>query len=144
MIAFLMFTIGKLSSLADVSADALRYYEREGLLTPTSKSEGGYRLYDDASVRRVRLIKQAQQCGFTLAEICELLALRSDNDACCGDIRTRAIEKKLQLEGKIHTLRGMSKALDALIADCAHEDHSVKECPILAALERAAAVARSE
>ena len=139
-----MFTIGKLSSLAEVSPDALRYYEREGLLAPTGKSEGGYRLYDEASVRRIRFIKQAQQCGFTLAEILELLVLRSHDDACCGDVRTRAIEKKLQLKGKIHTLTAMSKALDALIADCTHKDHSVKECPILAALEQAAAVARSE
>ncbi len=137
-----MFTIGKLSSLAEVSPDALRYYEREGLVTPIGKSAGGYRLYDEASVRRVRLIKQAQQCGFTLAEILELLVLRSHDDACCGDVRIRAIEKKLQLEGKIHTLRTMSKALDVLIADCAHEDHSVKECPILAALEQATASVR--
>ena len=139
-----MFTIGKLSSLAEVSPDALRYYEREGLLTPTGKSEGGFRLYDEAAVRRVTLIKQAQQCGFTLAEILELVVLRDHGDGCCGDVRTRATEKKLQLEGKIRTLNAMSKALDALIADCTHEDRSVKECPILAALEQATAVARSE
>lgn len=130
-----MFTIGKLAGLADVSTDTLRYYERESLLAPTAKSEGGYRLYDGASVGRIRFIKQAQQCGFTLAEILELLTLRQQGAACCGDVRQRAIEKKLQLEAKIGALRAMSKSLDGLIADCAHAADPIQDCTILAALE---------
>jgi len=58
-------TIGKIASLSKVSADTLRYYEREGLISPAGKSEGGYRLYDRDAVRRVRFIKEAQHCGFT-------------------------------------------------------------------------------
>lgn len=138
-----MFTIGKLAALADVSTDALRYYEREGLIAPAGKSEGGYRLYDKDSARRIRFIKQAQHCGFTLAEILELLVLRSRDAACCGDVRKRAIEKKLQLETKIRTMKAMSRALDSLIADCANETHPVEECPILAALEQATGPARA-
>lgn len=138
-----MFTIGKLAALAEISTDALRYYEREGLIAPAGKSEGGYRLYDKDSARRIRFIKQAQQCGFTLAEILELLVLRSRDAACCGDVRKRAIEKKLQLETKIRTMKAMSRALDSLIADCANETHPVEECPILAALEQATAPARA-
>lgn len=138
-----MFTIGKLAALADVSTDTLRYYEREGLIAPTGKSEGGYRFYDKDSVRRIRFIKQAQHCGFTLAEILELLVLRSRDTACCGDVRQRAIEKKLQLESKIHTMKAMSKALDGLIAECADETHPVEECPILRALEQATLPARA-
>ena len=132
-----MFTIGKLAALAVVSTDALRYYERESLLTPAGKSEGGYRLYGDDSVRRVRLIKRAQHCGFTLAEIRELLNVRDREAACCGDVRQRAIEKKLQIEGKIRALSSMSRALDDLIAGCADTSRPVDECPILAALEQA-------
>lgn len=132
-----MFPIGKLATLAEVSRDTLRYYEREGLVTPNGKSAGGYRLYEKDSVRRIHFIKQAQHCGFTLAEIRELLALRGRDTACCGDVRGRAIEKKLQLETKIRTLKAMSKALDGLIADCDEETHPVKECPILEALEHA-------
>lgn len=131
-----MFSIGKLAILAEVSTDTLRYYEREGLVTPNGKSAGGYRLYDKDSARRIHFIKQAQHCGFTLAEIRELLALRGRDAACCGDVRTRAIEKKLQLENKIRTLKAMSKALDRLIADCDEETHPIEECPILAALEQ--------
>lgn len=84
-----MFTIGKLAALAEVSADTLRYYEREGLVAPSGKSEGGYRLYDKAAADRIRFIKRAQQCGFTLAEIAELLSLRqtrSRDPHAAGDV----------------------------------------------------------
>lgn len=138
-----MFTIGKLAALAKISTDALRYYEREGLLAPSGKSEGGYRLYDQGSVRRTRFIKQAQHCGFTLAEILELLLLRQRDAACCGDVRRRAIEKKLQLEARIRAMKTMSQALDGLIAGCADETHPAEECPILSALEQATAPART-
>lgn len=134
-----MLTIGKLATLADVSADTLRFYEREGLIAPSSKSAGGYRLYDEDAVVRLRFIKQARDCGFTLTEIQQLLLLRNQSEACCGDVRQRAIEKKLQLEAKIRALSAMSKALDHLIADCANESHPINGCPILASLEQATA-----
>jgi DNA-binding transcriptional MerR regulator len=62
-----LFTIGKLAGIAGVSSDTLRYYEREGLIEPAGKSPAGYRLYDKDSARRLRFIRHAQQCGFTLA-----------------------------------------------------------------------------
>lgn len=132
-----MFRIGKLASLTDVSNDTLRYYEQEGLIEPAGKSPAGYRLYDNESTRRIRFIKHAQQCGFTLAQIRELLVLRSRDAACCGDVRKRAIEKKLQIENKIKIMKAMSKALDQLIAECANETDPVTECTIIAALESA-------
>ena len=77
-----MLTIGKLARAGAISTDALRYYEREGLLVPASKTGSGYRLYGEDAVRRVRFIQHAQACGFTLAEIRELLHLRQSNSAC--------------------------------------------------------------
>ena len=136
-----MMTIGKLAALAEVTADTLRYYERERLIEPAGKSAAGYRLYDKASARRIRFIKQAQHCGFTLAEIRELLVLRSRDTACCGDVRKRAIEKKRQLESKIRSMKAMSKALERLIVDCADDTQPIKACRIIAGLEQAAAPA---
>jgi len=136
-----MLTIGKLARIADVCSDTLRYYERQGLIAPAGKSPVGYRLYDKDSALRLRFIKQAQHCGFTLAEIRDLLVLRARDAARCGDVRKRAIEKKRQLEGKIRSMRAMSKALDRLIADCVDETQPVAKCAILAALERPAAAA---
>lgn len=129
-------TIGKIASLSKVSADTLRYYEREGLISPASKSEGGYRLYDRDAVRRVRFIKEAQHCGFTLTEIRNLLDMRTSDAACCRDVRRVAVEKKIQLEAKIKAMRAMSKALDRLIATCSNEGRPLDDCPILAAFEK--------
>ena len=120
---------------AGVSADAVRYYEKEGLLSPTRKTEAGYRLYDADAVRRLHFIKQAQQCGFSLTEIRELLTLKNSDAACCKDVRSVAIVKKLQLEHKIKSLQVMSQALSELITICNRESRPLDECPILAALE---------
>ncbi len=131
-----MLTIGKLARAGAISTDALRYYEREGLLVPASKTGSGYRLYGEDAVRRVRFIQHAQACGFTLAEIRELLHLRQSNSACCNDVRSRTIEKKLQLAAKIRSMQAMSTVLDQLINECADGTQPVDDCPILAALER--------
>ena len=71
-------TVGKLAAMADVSANAVRFYEREGLMQVPAKTESGYRLYGPAAVQRLRFIKQAQHCGFTLSEIQALLQLRDE------------------------------------------------------------------
>ena len=130
-----MQTIGKIATQAGITADAVRYYEKEGLLSPTRKTEAGYRLYDADAVRRLHFIKQAQQCGFSLTEIRELLTLKNSDAACCKDVRSVAIAKKLQLEHKIKSLQVMSQALSELITICNRESSPLDECPILAALE---------
>jgi Zn(II)-responsive transcriptional regulator len=130
-----MHTIGKLALQANVTTDTVRYYEKEGLLVPTSKTGAGYRIYDEEAVRRLRFIKQAQQCGFSLTEIRELLTLRNSDEACCKDVKSVAIAKKLQLEHKIKALQIMSLALSELIVICNNETRPLDECPILAALE---------
>ena len=130
-----MHTIGKMARLAGVSADTLRYYEKESLITPASKTAAGYRLYDDETMQRIRFIKQAQQCGFTLSDIKELLTLRSADRACCADVRSLAIEKKLRIEHKLKSLQAMSRALDELIQSCGGGEKPVDACAILGALE---------
>lgn len=129
-------TIGKVAGLAKVTTETLRYYEREGLINPAAKSDSGYRLYDRDAVRRLRFIKQAQQCGFTLTEIRTLLTLRASEATCCNDVRRVAVEKKLQLAAKIKTMKEMSKALDQLIASCNDDSRPVDDCPILEALDK--------
>ncbi len=130
-----MFTIGKVAEQAQVSADSIRFYEREGLIHPAQKTASGYRLYTEEAIRRLGFIKHAQQCGFSLAEIRELLDLRSDDESCCDDVYRLAIEKKLQLETKIKALNAMSRALSGLIEICSRDEKSLEECPILGALE---------
>lgn len=132
-----MLTIGELANRAQVTTDALRYYERERLLRPERRTEAGYRLYNEEALRRVRFIKHAQECGFSLAEVRELLELQLRDEACCDDVRSRAVTKKLQLEHKIKALRAMSVALNDLIETCEGGQNPLDECPILGALEAA-------
>lgn len=134
-----MHTIGKVATLAGVSRDTLRYYEKKHLITPASKTDAGYRLYDDDAVRRIRFIKTAQHCGFTLSDIHELLTLKQADSACCEDVRSVAIEKKLRIAHKLQGLQAMSRALDELIERCAGGEAATDECPILAALENSLA-----
>lgn len=131
-----MLTIGKLSTAGNISPDALRYYEREGLIAPAAKTEGGYRLYGEDAIRRVRFIQHAQSCGFTLSEIHELLQLRQTDNASCSDVRKRAIEKRLQIAAKIRTMQAMAGTLDKMISECVDGKKAVDDCPILAALEQ--------
>jgi MerR family Zn(II)-responsive transcriptional regulator of zntA len=130
-----MYTIGKVATLAGVSPDTLRYYEKEHLITPASKTDAGYRLYNDEAVRRIRFIKHAQHCGFTLSDIHELLTLKQADSACCEDVRSLAIEKKLRIEHKLLALQAMSRSLDELIQGCEGGKAVTDNCPILAALE---------
>jgi Zn(II)-responsive transcriptional regulator len=130
-----MQTIGNLALSAGVSADTLRYYEKQGLIKPETKSAAGYRLYTHEAVRRIRFIKHAQRCGFTLSEICDLLTLKQADSACCADVRSLAVDKKLRIEHKLRALQAMSQALDTLILSCNGGENGTDCCPILVALE---------
>lgn len=134
-----MLTIGKLAALAGTNPNTLRYYERESLIPPASKGENGYRLYPHDAARRVHFIRQAQQCGFTLAEIRALLTLPQQVSARCSDVRKLAIEKKLALEARIKVMKAMSAELDVLINSCVDGTHSLGDCPIMNALNSAPA-----
>lgn len=130
-----MLTIGKLATAAGTTANTLRFYEREGLVPAACKGENGYRLYPGEAVSRVHFIRQAQHCGFTLAEIRELLVLPEQPSACCSDVRAIAISKKVALEAKIELMKTMSAELDRLIGNCVAETRPLDDCPILNAFK---------
>lgn len=137
-----MVTIGEVARRLNITADAVRYYERAGLLAPASRTAAGYRLYEEDAVRRLHFIKQAQQCGFSLSEIRALLDIKARDTSCCDDVRHLAITKKLQLEHNIRVLKAMSGALSELIEICTEKDKPLDACPIVAALEKRIAMPR--
>ena len=130
-----LLTIGQLAAESAASIDTIRYYEKEALLHPAKRSTGGFRLYTDEAIRRLRFIRHAQQCGMALSEIRTLLDIKGQNDSCCEDVRGLAVRKRLQIEQKVRALQTMSLALGRLIEDCSGGRAPVDECPILAALE---------
>lgn len=126
--------IGDVARRAGVGVDALRFYEREGLVPkPTREPSSGYRAYPEQTVRRVRFIREAQRLGFTLKEVAELLRLRDDDRASCADVRATARAKISDIEGRMTRLRSMQRALKQLVDSC-RSDGSTRACPILEAL----------
>ena len=127
-------TIGKLADRSGVSVQTVRYYERSGLLPKPSRAASGYRLYAHEAVRRLTFIKQAQQLGFSLGEIQDLLSLRMQSGTTCADIRQRAREKIIGVSKKIEDLQRIRDALTKLAAAC-RGNGPTSDCPILEALE---------
>ncbi|MCZ2156462.1 MAG: heavy metal-responsive transcriptional regulator [Bryobacterales bacterium] len=127
-------TIGKVAERAGVNIDTLRYYEREDVIGKPSRNGSNYRLYPEDTIRQVRFVKRAQELGFSLTEIKELLELRLKRNANCADVRDQALAKVDALNDKIRTLQAMRRALVKLANECSI-DGPVGECPILDALD---------
>lgn len=132
--AIMGLSTGKLAKAAGVNIETLRYYENRGLIPEPPRRASGYRHYPEESVERLRFIKGAQELGFTLTEIKELLTLRVDATASKGDVRQRAQKKVTQIEEKIQALEQMRSALTHLIEQC-NGKGPTSDCPILEAME---------
>lgn len=118
---------------AGVNAQTLRFYERRGLLPKPPRRTSGYREFPDDAVRVVRFIKRAQDLGFSLDEVEELLRLRRQSGRNRSRIRAVAERRMRQIERKIAELERMKRALDTLVHAC-HEGTAL-ECPIIEALD---------
>ena len=110
-------TIARAAREAGVNTETVRFYERRGLIEQPPKGEG-YRIYSPDQVARIRFIKEAQQIGFSLTEIGELLTLRADPTADCADVRRQAITKREEVRRKIERLQQIDAALETLVAAC--------------------------
>ncbi len=130
----LVLTIGGVARRAGVNIQTLRYYERRRLLPAPKRTASNYRVYSDDTVRRVRFIKRAQELGFTLTEIKELLSLRASPRSRCEDVRKRSKAKITDIDEKIRALEAMRKALSKLVRACSGRG-PVSECPILDSLD---------
>lgn len=106
-----MYTIGQLAKRAHINTDSVRFYERQGLLSPGRKTSSGYRLYSDDALRRITFIKHAQRCGFSLAEIRDLIRMRDGAPTPPSEVYRFVQEKRAEIEITITALQSMSKWL---------------------------------
>ena len=127
-------TTGELAKQGGVNLESIRFYERERLLPKAPRTASGYRMFSADDVRRVRFIKRAQELGFSLKEIKELLALRFDPDTSCADVRKRAETKLSDIDQKISDLKRMRKILARLTSACPGRGN-LDRCPILESLD---------
>jgi Hg(II)-responsive transcriptional regulator len=119
---------------AGVNAQTLRYYERRGLLAEPPRSAAGYRDYPVSAVAVLRFVKRAQDLGFSLAEIEELLALAEGGPDSCEAARALAERHARELDRKIADLQRMRASLGALVATC-QRPRPDRACPLLTAIE---------
>jgi len=122
---------GELAKRAGVNVETLRFYERKGLLPVPPRRESGYREYPEDSVQRIRFIKRAQELGFSLGEIQELLTLRVQRGTTCAEVKERAELKIQDVRQKIADLKAIERALDKLAATCSGRGPITSGCPIL-------------
>ena len=127
----------EVAAQAQVNTQTLRYYERRGLLPEPERTRSGYRAYTPDTVRVVRFVKRAQQLGFTLDDIEDLLHLADGGPASCEEARTMARARIADLQQRIDELAGMRDALTQLVDTC-DQPRAERECPILRDIETAA------
>ena len=123
-------TIGMLAKRAAVNVETIRYYERRGLIQQPAKPAQGYRLYPAATQQRLLFIKRAQELGFSLEEVANLLSL---GEANCQQVQNMAEEKIIKVRAKISDLLRMETVLDTLLNQCRNNPDS-SPCPIVDSL----------
>ena len=126
-------TIGKLAAAAGVGVETVRFYERKGLIQRPARPAGGFRVYSEEAISRLAFVREAQELGFTLREIRDLLALRANPASDCAAVRGRAAAKLAQLENRIAQSERMRATLRDLLSECPGRGE-LDKCSIVEAL----------
>jgi DNA-binding transcriptional MerR regulator len=136
--------IGEVAEATGISVEALRFYERRGLLGRPARTASGYRAYDESVLERLAFIKRAQAIGFSLDEITDILEMRGRGEAPCVEVRQAARRKLAELDVRLRELRRYRKELARTLDDwdergidegqfCGLIEHSHVHAPAVAA-----------
>lgn len=134
-----MMTIGRLAAAAGVGVETIRYYQRRELLPIPSSPAGGRRKYSVVALQQIAFIKRAQDLGFTLDEIKELMRMRDGSR--CRDGRDFARRKIVELQVRVSELERMLASLDALVERC--NANRGAPCPFIEALNNGSSASAS-
>jgi DNA-binding transcriptional MerR regulator len=129
-------TRGQLAQRVGVNLETVRFYEKEGLLAPASRTASGYRQFAEDTVNRLEFVKRAKELGFSLAEIRELLVLQDSNADCCDDVRDRLQKKLAAVLAKRAELESLEAQLRSALRKCNRQlkqlaPQHAGECPVL-------------
>ena len=129
-------TRGKLAQRVGVHLETVRFYEKEGLLPPASRTASGYRQFAEAAVNRLEFVKRAKELGFSLAEIRELLVLQSEEADCCVEVKDRLQKKLFVVVAKRAELASLEADLRLALRKCNRQlkrlgSRHAGECPVL-------------
>lgn len=129
--------IGALSEATGTQVETIRYYEREGLLPETARTEGNYRLYGPAHVERLQFVRYCRGLGMSLDEVRRLLAFKDDPGSDCGDVDALIDEHIGHVGRRIRELRSLERQLKALRSRCSAPQDAA-HCGILSGIAGAA------
>jgi len=124
------FTISKLADAAGIGVEAVRYYQRRGLL-PEPRRTGGFREYARADIQRLQFIKRAQALGFSLDDVAELASLSGERNL--RRVREVTQRRLTEIQQRVTQLKAVASALDVLVRCCERVGPD-DDCPIIAAL----------
>ncbi len=128
--------IGRVARQTGLSVDAIRFYERQRLLDHPARTQGGFRLFSAADIQRIQFIRRAQQLGFSLPEIRQLVLLDREDTQACSHMREILIAKLDAVREKIRELGLLKKHLSRSLRECernlkAQGACSDDGCPVL-------------
>jgi len=120
--------IGDVTKELGLSADTLRYYEKIKLLPKIARTESGIRIYDDKDISRLKFIQRAQRMNFSLAEISDLLSMRTDPQHARDEVRQLTADKLTDIEAQLKDLKTLRNELTLLLNLCRGSEDG---CPII-------------
>ena len=113
-----------------VTVQAVRFYERKGLIPEAPRKQSGYRQFSPETVKRIEFIKRAKLLGFTLKEIGQFMVLADGVASDCKDVLDFSIKKIAEIEQKIHQLNSLKKVLTEGVKKCPRQG-PISMCPII-------------
>ena len=119
-------TIGKLAEMAGVGVETVRFYQRKELIREP-KAVGAFRTYSEDDAQKIIFIKKAQELGFTLSEVKELLELNTKPRMTCGTVKVKTVAKLKEINEKIADLNRMKSSLEKLAGACDASQDQVKQ-----------------
>lgn len=135
--------IGQAAQETGLSIDTIRFYEKQGLLKRSPRTEGGFRLFGADDIQSLKFIRKAQELGFSLNEIRELLILRAEHVPACSHVKELLDQKLVAVQAKIQELESLERSLKLALRKCkrglatgvpGHEEC----CPVLEEISQAA------
>ena len=127
--------IGLAAKQTGLTVDTIRFYQKSGLLKPPARTTAGYRLFTEAEISDLQFIARAQDLGFSLEEIKELISLRDENGQACREVRGLIKRKLERVREKISTLKELEAELARGLRSCDREltrpAASLCGCPVI-------------
>ncbi|TRX57960.1 Cd(II)/Pb(II)-responsive transcriptional regulator [Thalassomonas sp. M1454] len=126
--------IGQLANVSGCSIQAIRYYEKEGLLKSPNRSEGNFRLYDDKALKELEFVKHCRSLDIPLSDIKTLLDLKDRPEESCSSINNLIVNQLDLVNKRIKELKTLKSELQLMKKACS-SDNTVEQCGIMKSLD---------